>query len=125
MMGSPLGPSLANLFLANLECEFMQQPSLNCIPHLYLRYVDDVFCVFDSNSKVQSFLNFLNNLHPNLKFTCEIGQQSLPFLDTVIHIDATLHLTEDMSLQYIENQQTLILYRIRKPFAHVCGSLVY
>jgi len=80
-MGSPLGPTLANFFLAHFENKFMSS-ALDCIPELYLRYVDDVFAVFSSIELVHKFLDFLNNLHPNLKFTCEIGPKSLAFLDT-------------------------------------------
>ena len=45
MMGSPLGPTLANLFLAHMEMNWMSQ---EFSPILYRRYVDDIFCVFRS-----------------------------------------------------------------------------
>ena len=51
------------------------------MPVHYSRYVDDIFCVFNSLEYVNMFLSFLNNIHPNLKFTCEIGPQKLAFLD--------------------------------------------
>ena len=34
------------------------------------------------------FLIFLNNIHPNLKFTSEIGPQKLAFLDTQISLSS-------------------------------------
>ena len=44
-MGSPLGPTLANFFLAHLESKlFLKNEQMH--PNLYLRYVDDVFSVF-------------------------------------------------------------------------------
>ena len=55
-------------------------------PLLYARYVDDIFTVFDSENKVEQFLNMLNSLHPNLKFTYEIGPKNIAFLDTEIHL---------------------------------------
>ena len=42
-MGSPLGPTLANLFMANLEKEWTLAPNA---PTVYFRYVDDIFFVF-------------------------------------------------------------------------------
>ena len=33
-------------------------------------------------------LSFLNNLHSNLKFTCEIGPHKLAFLDTQISLSS-------------------------------------
>jgi hypothetical protein len=47
-----------------------------------VRYVDDIFAVFDSVEMVSKFLQFLNNLHPNLTFTRELGDNELAFLDT-------------------------------------------
>ena len=84
-MGSPLGPTLANFFLAHYEKKFMSE-NLESKPLLYLRYVDDIFCVFKDKENIQKFLNFLNNIHPNLKFTFEVGEEFLPFLDTKIEL---------------------------------------
>ena len=89
-MGNPLAPTLANFFLGFLERNlFTTTPGstkdiLKSEPKLYLRYVDDVFCVFKSSANYKQFLSKLNNLHPNLKFTFEFGGSTLPFLDTRI-----------------------------------------
>ena len=64
------------------------------MPVHYSRYVDDIFCVFNSLEYVKMFLSFLNNIHPNLKFTCEIGPQKLAFLDTQISLSSN----NDLSL---------------------------
>ena len=82
-MGSPLGPSFANIFLCYLEATSMfQSPST---PILYRRYVDDIFCIFNTNDDALSFCKHLNSLHPNLKFTVEFEDSaSLPFLDILI-----------------------------------------
>ena len=78
-MGSPLGPTLANLFMAHLEKEWMKE---KFSPKLYFRYVDDIFCLFDSSSDdYKDFHNFLNTRHSNLKFTIEQNTSSIPFLD--------------------------------------------
>lgn len=82
-MGSPLGPTLANFFMANFEVKFMNEKALHT-PKLYLRYVDDIFCVFGSMEYLLTFFDCLNELHKNLKFTHEIGPNHLAFLDTEI-----------------------------------------
>ena len=64
------------------------------MPVHYSRYVDDIFCVFNSLEYVNMFLSFLNNIHSNLKFTCEIGPQKLAFLDTQISLSSN----NDLSL---------------------------
>ena len=45
-MGSPLGPTLANFFLVTLRTKLLAQ-NLDCSPKLYLRYVDDIFAIFE------------------------------------------------------------------------------
>ena len=85
-MGNPLGPTLANFFLADLETNMFDKFS-GIKPKGYVRYVDDIFCVFEDESQVTPFFDFLNSLHKNLKFTLELGTKSLPFLNTYIEIN--------------------------------------
>ena len=93
-MGSPLGPTLANFFsVAHLENQFMAQQDV-FMPVHYSRYVDDILCVFNSFEYVKMFLIFLNNMHSNLEFSCEIGTQKLAFLDTQISLSSN----NDLSL---------------------------
>ena len=61
--------------------------NLEFLPEKYVRYVDDVFCVFGSMESVGNILEYLNHLHPNLKFTHELGPRKLAFLDTEIDLD--------------------------------------
>ena len=48
-MGSPLGPTIANFFLANMENKILQN-NADFHLELYLRYVDDIFCVFNNEN---------------------------------------------------------------------------
>jgi len=47
---NPLGPTLANFFMAHLEQKFFRD-KLNdpLLPQLYLRYADDIYAVFNDN----------------------------------------------------------------------------
>ena len=52
---------------------------------LYLRYVDDILAAFEKEQDSLNFLNFLNNKHPNIKFTTEKHvTHSIAFLDIFI-----------------------------------------
>ena len=52
---------------------------------LCLRYVDDNFASLESREKALEILMFLNNQHPNIRFTIEHEKQNrLAFLDTSI-----------------------------------------
>ena len=86
-MGSPLGPTLANIFMCHYEKEWLEQCSSLHKPYFYRRYVDDTFVLFDDVNKANLFLNFLNSRHNNIKFTMEIqSDNSLSFLDSKITI---------------------------------------
>ena len=65
-----------------------------------MRYVDDVFAIFNSSTDVQLLVNVLNNQHPNLRFTCEEASgPSLPFLDVKITI-----CNEEFNISVYRNQ---------------------
>ena len=46
-------------------------------PEFYLEYADDILAAFDNEQDSLNFLDFLNNRHPNIKFTIE--KQIKPF----------------------------------------------
>ena len=84
-MGSPLGPTLANIFMCSLEQYFLSNCPPQFKPLLYRRYVDDTFCLFKDKNEVDHFLNFINSIHPNIHFTVEVENgSSLPFLDILV-----------------------------------------
>ena len=53
-MGSPLGPSLANAFLAHHEQNWLDSCPLEYRPSYYRRYVDDIFG-FSNTNKVKLY----------------------------------------------------------------------
>ena len=83
-MGSPLAPILANLFMGYNETEWLKQYK-GKKPLFYKRYVDDIFAVFENETDVDSFFEYLNRMHPNIKFTKEHNKDGkIPFLDICI-----------------------------------------
>ena len=83
-MGSPLAPILADLWMQKMERK-LNRFSTNK-PNIWLRYVDDVFCIFDiPETKITEFHSKINKWHNNLKFTREYeSNNSLPFLDVLV-----------------------------------------
>ena len=52
---------------------------------IYKRYVDDTVLLFKDVSHVDSFLNYVNSKHPNIKFTKELEKEkTLSFLDVTV-----------------------------------------
>lgn len=84
-MGSPLAPTLANLFLCYFEKLWLAECPVEIKPKLYQRYVDDTFLLFDNEDQSKQFLTYLNSKHRNIKFTAE-GEENnrLAFLDVLI-----------------------------------------
>ena len=78
-MGSPLGPTLANIFVGFYEEKLFSKISKRST---YFRYVDDTFAIFHNEEESENFFNQLNCLHPSFKFTFEKEKNNcLLFLD--------------------------------------------
>ena len=56
-MGSPLGPTLANVFLCHHEKKWLNDCPNNFKPVFYKRYVHDIFFLFKKSEHVQLFVN--------------------------------------------------------------------
>ena len=81
-MGYPLAPVLANIFMRFYESKWLNEYNLNKLK-FYLRY--DILAAFKKEQDSLNFLNFLNNKHPNTKFTIEKQvNYSIAFLDVFI-----------------------------------------
>ena len=80
-MDSPLGPSLANIFVGYYEALLFKRVDK---PLMYHRYVDNTFAVFNDEDECNEFFSHLNSLHPSLCFTFEKEcNRTLPFLDVL------------------------------------------
>ena len=51
-MGSPLGPTLVNFYMGNLEELIFS--GINIKPSIYCRYVDDIFVVIKNEEQLKS-----------------------------------------------------------------------
>ena len=79
---------MANFFLGCLEEKLFNNNNY-LLPNLYLRYIDDIYAVFDSDSACTQFLDILNSQHKDIKFTLEknTNRENLPFLDVQIKLN--------------------------------------
>ena len=86
-MGTKMGPSYANLFVDFIEHQFFNQyhgPK----PELYGRYIDDcIGATSSTKEELTQFITAVNSFHPALKYTWEISDTSLAFLDIKISIE--------------------------------------
>ena len=83
-MGSPLASCLANIFMGFHESKWLNEYILDK-PKFYLRYFNDILAAFDNEQDSLNILDFLNNRHPNIKFTIEKQiNHSIDFIDVFI-----------------------------------------
>ena len=84
-MGSPLVPTLANLFLSHHETSWLQNCPPQFKPVYYRRYMDDVIVLLKCKDHVNKFPKYMNTHHRNIEFTHEEEKDgSLPFLGVLI-----------------------------------------
>ena len=90
-MGSPLGPALANAFLAHHEVDWLDGCPLSYAPLFFARYVDDIFLLLRSSEHIVPLAKYFSSKHPNIKFTYELeSNNTIPFLDVNVFRDATM-----------------------------------
>ena len=77
-------------------------------PLLWLRYVDDVFCLWNhGDTALLAFVDYLNSRESRINFTCLSSTSSAEFLDTTVHINdgvlnTELFIKPTNSLSYLE-----------------------
>ena len=82
-MGTKLAPAYANIFMGKLEQSVLSASPLK--PSYYRRYIDDILILWPhSENDLNTFILSLNNFHPSIKFTSEISNDKITFLDVDI-----------------------------------------
>lgn len=89
-MGSTFAPSLAGLYMASFEEEHIFKDGNPYHNNLitWKRYIDDILILWRGDrNECDSFLEWVNNLNTNLRFTRTLEEKSIPFLDLLIHLE--------------------------------------
>ena len=94
-MGTRVAPSYANLFMTTLENKFLENHELK--PRVWLRYIDDIFFVWDhGENELKIWLEYLNQQHHSIKFTSEWSENEISFLDTKVKRDSQNKMYTDL-----------------------------
>ena len=81
-----MGPSYANLFVGYTENQFFHRYN-GPQPKLYRHYIDDcVGATSSTREELEQFIYFVNLFHPALKYTWQISETSIAFLDFNVSI---------------------------------------
>ena len=88
-MGSPLGPTLANIIMTEFE-ELIIKPLIDSNKiKFYKRYVDDTL-ILAKPSDIEHILKQFNSFHTNIQFTVDdFPDNDIHFLDIQIHPTGT------------------------------------
>ena len=85
-MGTRVAPTLANLFMGYFEEKHVYSYKLQ--PTMWVRFIDDIFMVWPhGKTELEAFINHLNRVHSNIKFTSEFSEKNIPFLDTMVYVE--------------------------------------
>ena len=78
------------------------------VPQYYKRYIDDIIGAIAMNySQLLNFINFVHNFDPAVKFTFQISETSVTFLDMNISLkqgifSASIHYKSTDSHSYLD-----------------------
>ena len=84
MMGSPLSPVVANIFMEDFESTAITTADRQ--PKVWYHYVDNTFVVWQHGRRhLEEFLTHINGLHGRIQFTMEVEDNNrISFLDVLV-----------------------------------------
>jgi len=85
-MGAQFSVNYANIYMHKLFRYINDKYNLT-LPLGFARFVDDIFLMWiHEKAKLESYLKLLNSCHNTIKFTFEMSNDSINFLDTTVYI---------------------------------------
>ena len=122
-IGSPLAPVLANLFMGHHERIWLENYKVSSIS-FYQRHLDNTFSLFDTEYDAILFFDYINDRHPNIRFTTEkeMDKKISAFLDVLIDNSQPL---SPITRVYRKNTFTGLLtnYFSFTPFSYKLGLI--
>ena len=109
-MGTKMALAFTNIFMATIEKGIISKSKIK--PLVWKRYIDDVFCLWDTNEdNIKEFVQWANHYHDTIKFRAEISDsETAAFLDTKVYkgerfnrdftLDVQTHYKQTETFQY-------------------------
>ena len=87
VMGTAVAPNYANLFMDRFKTKALANWRLK--PLIWLRFIDDIFMIWThGEDTLNEFITYLNGIHPTIKFTHELSNTQINFLDTTVKVNS-------------------------------------
>ena len=120
-IGTKFAPTYACVFMDQVETDF--QRAQEKAPLVWFRYIDYIFFIWThGENELKSFMQKLNQFHPNLSFTYESSKKEIAFLDCKVNLFEN-KLTTDLYVKPTDTHQYLD-YTSSHP-EHTKKSIVY
>ena len=121
-MGTRVAPPYANLFMGREEAEIIN--SFYEFIAFWKRFIDDIFFLFQgSEEDLKRLMDYMNSLHPSIKYTFEYSRSHVPFLDTIVYLDSSRKL--QTTLYRKPTDRSCLLHNSSHHPRHVKESIVY
>ena len=83
-MGTKMAPAYANLFMGKLEQKLIDIGKQHI--QVWKRFIDDIFIIWTgSHEQFSQYMNIISKLHDTMKFTHDISDTELTFLDVTLY----------------------------------------
>ena len=83
-MGTPVAPTLANLFMGKVEVEAISSWE-GTQPLVWLRFIDDILVIMESTPlELHNLVSHRNNRMGSIKYTVEVSSTCINFLDITV-----------------------------------------
>ena len=96
-MGTKMAPAYANLFMGKIEIKLQAMTDKIFI---WKRFIDDIFIIWTgTKNELEQFIHKANAMHKTIKFTFEVDETSLTFLDTTVYKGPTFTDTNTLDIK--------------------------
>ena len=93
-------PHMPTYFMTKFEDKYVYTYPLQ--PQLWKRFIDDIFPIWPHGmNSLTKFIEHLNTVHPTIKFTSDISETRISFLDLTIYIQNNQNYTQDYTLSQL------------------------
>lgn len=121
-MGTRMAPPYANLFMGRIEGDIVQR--FLALLLIWKRFIDDIFFIFlGTENELKQVFEYMNAIHPTIKFTFDYSLTQIPFLDTIVYVDSSRNL--QTTLYRKPTDRSCLLHHSSHHPRHVKESIVY
>ena len=108
-MGTKMAVAFTIIFVAKIEKGIISKSKIR--PLVWKRYIDDVFCLWDTNEdNIKEFVQWANYYHDTIKFKAEISDLETAFLDTKVYKGERFNRLHPRCANALQTKRDLSIY---------------